>query len=40
MEPEAAPCVLRSLTLGRPVSVTTGETVMAGLNCGTPSGIA
>ncbi|MBK3642026.1 diaminopropionate ammonia-lyase [Streptomyces sp. MBT33] len=40
VEPEAAACVLRSLTLGRPVTVTTGETVMAGLNCGTPSGIA
>ncbi|WP_458247915.1 diaminopropionate ammonia-lyase [Streptomyces sp. MAI_2237] len=40
VEPEAAPCVLRSLTLGRLVSVTTGETVMAGLNCGTPSGLA
>ncbi|GKQ35284.1 diaminopropionate ammonia-lyase [Streptomyces sp. A012304] len=40
VEPEAAPCVLESLTLGEPVSVTTGETTMAGLNCGTPSSIA
>ncbi|MER8006978.1 diaminopropionate ammonia-lyase [Streptomyces sp. NPDC094149] len=40
VEPETAACVLRSLTLGRPVTVPTGETVMAGLNCGTPSGIA
>lgn len=40
VEPEAAPCVLESLTLGEPVSVTTGDTAMAGLNCGTPSSIA
>ncbi|MGW0840592.1 diaminopropionate ammonia-lyase [Streptomyces sp. NPDC002787] len=40
VEPEAAPCVLRSLTLGALVSVSTGETTMAGLNCGTPSSIA
>ncbi|MCO6006955.1 diaminopropionate ammonia-lyase [Actinoallomurus purpureus] len=40
VEPEAAACVLKSLTLGEPVSVTTGETIMAGLNCGTPSSIA
>jgi diaminopropionate ammonia-lyase len=40
VEPEAAACVLESLTLGEPVSVTTGETSMAGLNCGTPSSIA
>jgi diaminopropionate ammonia-lyase len=40
VEPEAAPCVLESLTLGAPVSVTTRETTMAGLNCGTPSSIA
>ncbi|GAA3372804.1 diaminopropionate ammonia-lyase [Streptomyces sannanensis] len=40
VEPEAAACVLRSLTLGRPVGVATGETAMAGLNCGTPSSIA
>ncbi|MFI0822011.1 diaminopropionate ammonia-lyase [Streptomyces sp. NPDC021098] len=40
VEPEAAACVLASLTSGEPVSVTTGETSMAGLNCGTPSSIA
>ncbi|MFJ3307510.1 diaminopropionate ammonia-lyase [Streptomyces sp. NPDC086549] len=40
VEPEAAACVLQSLTCGEAVSVTTGETTMAGLNCGTPSSIA
>ncbi|MFE9358145.1 diaminopropionate ammonia-lyase [Streptomyces olivaceoviridis] len=40
VEPETAPCVLQSLTLGAPVSVPTGTTTMAGLNCGTPSSIA
>ncbi|MDT0465673.1 diaminopropionate ammonia-lyase [Streptomyces gibsoniae] len=40
VEPEAAACVLESLTLGEPVSVVTGRTTMAGLNCGTPSSIA
>ncbi|MEU9793147.1 diaminopropionate ammonia-lyase [Streptomyces sparsogenes] len=40
VEPEAAPCVLESLTRGEPVSVATGDTTMAGLNCGTPSSIA
>ncbi|WP_156724928.1 diaminopropionate ammonia-lyase [Streptomyces apocyni] len=40
VEPETAACVLASLTRGEPVSVTTGETSMAGLNCGTPSSIA
>lgn len=40
VEPVAAACVLESLTLGAPVSVATGETSMAGLNCGTPSSIA
>ncbi|MPY58539.1 diaminopropionate ammonia-lyase [Streptomyces spongiae] len=40
VEPETAACVLESLTLGEPVSVPTGDTTMAGLNCGTPSSIA
>ncbi|MFJ8083130.1 diaminopropionate ammonia-lyase [Streptomyces sp. NPDC096205] len=40
VEPEAAPCVLESLVRGEPVSVSTSETTMAGLNCGTPSSIA
>lgn len=40
VEPEAAACVLASLVRGEPVTVATGETAMAGLNCGTPSSIA
>ncbi|MER5971507.1 diaminopropionate ammonia-lyase [Streptomyces sp. NPDC002055] len=40
VEPRAASCVLDSLLHGEPVSVTTGETTMAGLNCGTPSSLA
>jgi diaminopropionate ammonia-lyase len=40
VEPETAACVLASLRLGRPVSVPTGTTTMAGLNCGTPSSLA
>ncbi|MGW8327017.1 diaminopropionate ammonia-lyase [Streptomyces sp. NPDC055897] len=40
VEPQAAACVLESLTRDAPVSITTGETSMAGLNCGTPSSIA
>ncbi|MFG2881761.1 diaminopropionate ammonia-lyase [Streptomyces sp. NPDC048297] len=40
VEPESAACVLESLTVGGLVGVTTGETSMAGLNCGTPSSIA
>jgi diaminopropionate ammonia-lyase len=40
VEPEAAACVLASLTAGRPRSVAAGATVMAGLNCPTPSGVA
>lgn len=40
VEPDAAACVLASLTAGEPVSVSTGETSMAGLNCGTPSSLA
>ncbi|WP_413797250.1 diaminopropionate ammonia-lyase [Streptomyces iranensis] len=40
VEPTAAPCVLESLIRGEPAGVTTGETIMAGLNCGTPSSIA
>ncbi|AZM51376.1 diaminopropionate ammonia-lyase [Streptomyces sp. WAC 01529] len=40
VEPEAAACVLASLRAGRLTSVTTGTTVMAGLNCGTPSSLA
>ncbi|WP_218038182.1 diaminopropionate ammonia-lyase [Acrocarpospora pleiomorpha] len=40
VESTAAPCVIESLMAGEPVSVATGETIMAGLNCGTPSSIA
>jgi diaminopropionate ammonia-lyase len=40
VEPEAAACVLASLEAGRPRSISTGATNMAGLNCGTPSSLA
>ncbi|MGW7404056.1 diaminopropionate ammonia-lyase [Streptomyces sp. NPDC054833] len=40
VEPEAAACVIESLDRGEPISVITGHTAMAGLNCGTPSSIA
>jgi diaminopropionate ammonia-lyase len=39
-EPVAAACVAPSLAAGHPVSVETGSTIMAGLNCGTPSTLA
>jgi diaminopropionate ammonia-lyase len=40
VEPDTAACVLRSLVAGAPVSVPTDDTVMNGLNCGTPSSLA
>lgn len=40
VEPEVAACVLTSLRAGSPVEVATGDTVMAGLNCGTVSASA
>jgi diaminopropionate ammonia-lyase len=40
VEPDTAACVVTSLTAGERVSVPTGETIMAGLNCGTPSSLA
>jgi diaminopropionate ammonia-lyase len=40
VEPDAAPCVLRSLVRGTPAPVPTVTTNMTGLNCGTPSRIA
>jgi diaminopropionate ammonia-lyase len=40
VEPDTAACTLASLAAGEPVSVPTGETVMNGLNCGTPSMLA
>lgn len=40
VEPDSAACVAESLRAGVAVSVPTGETSMAGLNCGTPSSLA
>lgn len=40
VEPLAAACMAPSLAAGHPVTVPTGQTVMAGLNCGTPSTLA
>jgi diaminopropionate ammonia-lyase len=40
VEPEAAACVLSSLDAGELVSIDTADTVMTGLNCGTPSSTA
>jgi diaminopropionate ammonia-lyase len=40
VEPDSAACVLASLSAGAPLSVVTADTVMAGLNCGTPSAAA
>ncbi|NGO73303.1 pyridoxal-phosphate dependent enzyme [Streptomyces boncukensis] len=40
VEPETAASLLASLHHGEPVTVPTGETAMAGLNCGTPSSSA
>ena len=40
VEPGAAACVLASLVRGAPGTITTGDTIMAGLNCGTPSLLA
>jgi diaminopropionate ammonia-lyase len=40
VEPDTALCLLASLQAGRPVSVPTTATIMAGLNCGTVSTIA
>ena len=40
VEPEGAACVQASLAEGTPVTVDTGTTIMAGLNCGTPSSTA
>jgi diaminopropionate ammonia-lyase len=37
VEPDTAACVLESLEAGRPVTVPTQVSVMAGLNCGTVS---
>ena len=40
VEPVAAACVQASIAAGHPVSVATGHTIMAGLNCGTVSSLA
>ncbi|UYM06413.1 diaminopropionate ammonia-lyase [Solicola gregarius] len=40
VEPTAAPCTIASLDAGEPVTVPTGTTSMAGLNCGTLSSLA
>ena len=40
VEPARAACVMASLKAGELVSISTGTTVMAGLNCGTPSSLA
>ncbi|GLY47122.1 diaminopropionate ammonia-lyase [Lentzea sp. NBRC 102530] len=37
VEPDTAACVLTSLRAGELTTVPTGTTIMAGLNCGTPS---
>lgn len=40
VEPGTAACVLASLVRGELGSIQAGETIMAGLNCGTPSMLA
>lgn len=40
VEPVVADCIRASLAVGAPTTVPTGETSMAGLNCGTPSYLA
>lgn len=40
VEPDTASCVRSSLQAGTPLSIATGATIMAGLNCGTPSSLA
>jgi diaminopropionate ammonia-lyase len=40
VEPDTAACVLAALVAGRPVTVPTAATIMAGLNCPTVSGLA
>lgn len=40
VEPARAACITSSLLAGKPVTVETSTTVMAGLNCGTPSSLA
>ena len=40
VEPETAACVLASVAAGRPTTIPTATTIMAGLNCGTISSLA
>ena len=40
VEPDTAACVRASLDAGRITAISTGRTVMNGLNCGTPSSLA
>jgi diaminopropionate ammonia-lyase len=40
VEPDTAACLLASLRAGRPTTIPTANTIMAGLNCGTISSIA
>ncbi len=40
VEPDTAACVLESLRAGELGTIPTGDTIMAGLNCGTPSATA
>jgi len=40
VEPDTAACLLASLRAGRPVTIPTANTIMAGLNCGTISSTA
>ena len=40
VEPDTAACLLASLRAGRPTTIPTAATIMAGLNCGTISSIA
>jgi diaminopropionate ammonia-lyase len=40
VEPDTAACLLASLRAGRPVTIPTANTIMAGLNCGTISSSA
>ncbi|KAH9845863.1 Diaminopropionate ammonia-lyase [Teratosphaeria destructans] len=39
-EPDTAACLKESLHMGELTSIRTGESIMAGMNCGTPSQIA
>ncbi|MHA6785950.1 pyridoxal-phosphate dependent enzyme [Pseudonocardia saturnea] len=40
VEPVGASCIAASLSAGRPTTIDTAETIMSGLNCGTPSSLA